>query len=103
VYFCCAHRIQSSFVPRIIEGLTEIRGADDPWVLALRSSLGLAWQKQGRCADAEAVWLEVLHKLEARADQSQAVHATRSRLHALRQGKVVGYPEPRWRPGMANE
>lgn len=71
-------------------------------MLHLRSTLGLAWQKQGRRADAEAMWVEVLHQQEARGDQLQGAHMTRSRLHALRQGKVVGYPEPRW-PGVTNQ
>jgi hypothetical protein len=86
----------------VIQGLTEQRGEDDCWVLTFRSALGLAWQKQGRRADAESLWLEVLAAQEARGCQGEYAHVTRSRLQALEQGKVVGYPEPRW-PGVAKE
>ena len=105
-FFCgrlrLANFIPSPIVHRVIQGLIEQRGEDDCWVLAHRGALGLAWQKQGRCADAEALWVEVLSLQEARGSQGEYAHVTRSRLHALRQGKVVGIPEPRW-PGMTNQ
>ena len=105
-FFCghlrLANSISSPIVHRVIQGLIEQRGEDDCWVLAYRGALGLAWQKQGRCADAEALWVEVLSLQEARGSQGEYAHITRSRLHALRKGKVVGIPEPRW-PGMTNQ
>ena len=87
---------------RVIHGLIEQRGNNDCWVLAMRSTLGLAFQKQGRLTDAARVWQEVLCIQEARGGQGEYAHVTRSRLQALKQGRVVGYPEPRW-PGMTTE
>lgn len=89
----------SSLLCRVVAGLMEQRGENDCWVLALRSTLGLAWQKQGRRADAEKLWQAVLPLQEAHGGQGEYAHVTRCRLRALRQGKVVSYPEPRW-PGM---
>ena len=105
--------------------LTELNGAEDCWVrfqqknlhfllknlhflinnlhfhfksqvLAFRSSLAWCWQKQGKVAEAERVYREILVLQEGGGGQGEYAMWTRTRLEALERGEIQGYPEPRW-------
>ena len=80
----------------VIEQLTELNGAEDCWVLAFRSSLAWCWQKQGKTAEAERAYREILPLQEARGGQGEYSLWTRTRLEALKRGEIQSYPEPRW-------